>query len=186
MLEDYYKIQPEVKKEIQTYVDKVLGDLQREQQYEWSQIQAHAHTGTDSLPVVFNNINDKILTVWWTVPGTSAATATNYGVFFIAPFECTVISFYEVHQTAGTNGGTVTLQLERLQGTEAPDAGDALLTTALSLKATANTVQTGTITPTRVNGVGLATLSTGNRLCLKDAGTLTDVANVTVTLQLKY
>lgn len=114
--------------------------------------------------------------------GTAAAGAANYAVFFIAPFKLEITGFYEVHQTAGSDGGTVTLQLERLQVAEALDAGDTLLAAALNLKAAADTVQTGVlITSARDSLV----LSKGDRLALKDAGTLTAVANVVVIVTYK-
>ena len=117
-----------------------------------------------------------------TLIGTTASTAANYTVFFIAPAPCYVSSFKEVHQTAGTDAGAVTLQLEKLNSTEALDAGDNVLATALSLKSAIDTVQTATLTTTNAN----RTLATGDRLAMKDAGTLTAVANVTVLLELTY
>lgn len=142
----------------------------------------HTHTGVDMNKVRFTDLDRRIETVYHSIVGTAAATDTNYGVFFIAPAPCIVTTFKEVHQTAGTDGGSVTLQLEKLTGTTAPDAGTALLSTALSLKATANTVQTGTIVTT-ISSINLAT---GDRLCLKDAGVLTAVANVTVQLEVTF
>lgn len=56
MLEDYEKIQPEVQKEIQDSLDKFSNERQKDQQYSLSQIQSHAHTGTDSLQVDFRNL----------------------------------------------------------------------------------------------------------------------------------
>lgn len=117
--------------------------------------------------------------------GTSAATASNYGVFFIADRAYQVVSIKEVHGTAGTDAGAVTLNVEKLTGTQALDAGTALLTdntnAGVSLKATADTVQTGTLTATTAS----LQLAAGNRLALKDAGTLTNVAGVVVVVELK-
>lgn len=116
-----------------------------------------------------------------TLPGTSAATATNYGKVFIAPFICTVTSIKEVHGTAGSDGSAVTLSVERLQGTEALGSGDELLAaTKIDLKGTADTVQTPTLTATTAN----LTLAAGDRLGLVDTGTLTAVADVAVTIEL--
>lgn len=116
------------------------------------------------------------------LPGTLSATATNYGVFFIAnrPIEITKIK--EVHSTAGSDAGAVTLQIEKLTGTTALDSGSTLLATAFNLKGTANTVVSyeGTrLTSSRQ-------LVEGDRLALKDAGTLTDLAGVCVTIYYKY
>ena len=111
---------------------------------------------------------------------TDPATAANYSTFFVAERPYTIHAVTEIHGTAGSDAGAVTLQLERLQGTEALDAGDELLSTALSLKATANTVQYGALKSTDV-----VTLYRGDRLALKDAGTLTAIANLTVAIVLR-
>ena len=100
--------------------------------------------------------------------------------FFIAPFDLTIKQIQEVHSTAGSDAGAVTLQVERLQGTEAPGGnGDALLATAFNAKATANTVQAGTLTGTSA----LLSLSAGDRLGLNYTGTLTALAGVVVTVR---
>lgn len=140
----------------------------------------HFHNGTDVSRINFADVYQKKVYLQWSIPGIQAATATNYGVFWIAPVACYVSNFYEVHQTAGTDGGAVTVTLEKLTGTTAPDSGSVVLGTALSLKATANTVQTGTLTTTLAN----KTLAKGDRLCLKDSGVLTSVANVTVLTEI--
>lgn len=140
----------------------------------------HFHNGFDASPIGFQYIEGKKFWVPWTVPSTSAATAANYGVFWIAPVACNVTAFMEVHQTAGTDGSAVTLMLEKLVSGEAPDSGVSVLTTALSLKTTLNVVQSGVITTTLAN----RTLKKGDRLCLKDAGTLTSVNNVTVLTEI--
>lgn len=140
----------------------------------------HFHNGFDSSQIYFKDISQKKVWVHHTIVGTAAATATNYGVFWIAPFPCFITGFLEVHQTAGTNGGAVTLQLEKLNDGEAPDAGDVVLTTALSLKTTANTYQTGVLAA----ALGVRQLVIGDRLCMRDSGTLTDVANVTVIVEI--
>ena len=117
------------------------------------------------------------------VQGTDAATASNYGIFFVNPLETIlrIHSIAEVHQVAGSDAGTVSLQIERLQGTEALDAGDALLSTAFDLKGTANTVQYGTL----VSNGELLQLNKGDRLALKDSGVLTAVENVCISIILK-
>jgi len=141
----------------------------------------HTHDGINSFKIIHSDINQKKIEIFHTIYGTGAATATNYGIFFIAPWTCRVMKFQEVHQTAGSDGGAVTLDLEKLTGTQAPDAGTALLSSTLSLKATANTVQTGTLTAT----TGNLLLATGDRLCLKDAGVMTAVDNLTIMLQIQ-
>lgn len=140
----------------------------------------HGHTGFDFSRVEYKDIAKKEIYINHTLYGTAAATAANYGVIFIAPCPCVLKKFSEVHQTAGSDAGAVTLTLEKLTGTTAPDSGAVMLSSALSLKTTANTVQDGTPTLTLAN----RTLAIGDRLCLKDAGTLTDVANVTIKIEL--
>jgi len=116
-----------------------------------------------------------------TIVGSDAATAGNYGVFFINQIgACYISGFWEVHQTAGNDGGAVTLDLEKLTGTQALDAGTSTLSAALSLKATANTVQTATMTATNSN----RNLAIGDRLALKDTGALTNVNNVTIIIEI--
>lgn len=110
---------------------------------------------------------------------TTPQTAANFSTFFVADRPYSVLSVTEVHGTAGSDASAVTLQIERLQGTEALDAGDELLTTTINLKGTANTVQYGTLKSTEVT-----TLYRGDRLALKDAGTLTALKDVTVTVLL--
>ena len=144
----------------------------------------HRHNGVDAPQISFQDIKQRKIYVHHTIQGTAAATAGNYGTFYIVPMPCYVSGFKEVHQTAGSDGSAVTVTLEKLTGTTAPDSGKELLTTALSLKATANTVQTGTIVSTLTSGIPDKRLAAGDRLCMKDSGTLTAVNNVTVVVEL--
>ena len=140
------------------------------------QFDTHRHNGIDGSRAIKQA---SYVSVY--LPGAMPATATNYGVFFIAQRNCIVKDFYEVHGVAGTNAGAVTLQLERLQGTETLDGGDALLQTAVNLKGTASTVTRGLL----VDNYDVS-LKAGDRLALKDAGTLTDVAGLCVTVTIEY
>lgn len=142
----------------------------------------HSHTGFDVDKVRFTDLLFRTEHHYYTLAGTLPATAANYGVFFIASANCYVNAFKEVHKVAGSDAGAVTLQLEKLTSGVAPDSGTALLATALSLKATADVVQTGSLTTTTTS----LFLATGDRLCLKDAGTPTAVANVTVLLEVIF
>lgn len=154
-----------------------------------SPIPAHTHNGTDSLPVSFGDLTNRVGAFAFTIPGASAATTTNYSVFFIAPYPVRLIGIQEAHTTAGTDGGAVTLNIEKLTGTTAPGAGTSLLSTAFDLKGTANTVLTAPSSAyplTTTNQVSSLNLATGDRLAFKLTGTPTSVANVTVTLQLAF
>lgn len=140
----------------------------------------HRHTGYDSNKVLWHDLGQRKIHIHHTIPGAQAATATNYGTFFIVPVKSVLTKFEEIHQTAGSDGSDVLLNLEKLSGTTAPNSGDEMLSEDLSLKATANTLQEGSITTDTAD----RTLEAGDRLCLKDTGTLTAVANVSVLVEL--
>ena len=135
-------------------------------------------------PISKRLINDLIeLPIAVKLKGTDAATAGNYGKFFINASNRTLIvtAISEVHATAGSDGSDVTLQIERLQGTEALGSGDNLLTSTFDLKGTADTVQEGTL----ISNGQLLILSKGDRLALVDSGTLTAVNDLAVSIVLK-
>lgn len=142
----------------------------------------HYHNGFDSNQVNFSDLYQRKIWVHHTIVGTAAATATNYGVFLIVPIACLVTKIQEVHQTLGTDAGAVSLNIEKLTSGVALDSGSAELSTAFDLKASVNVVRTGTLTTT----ASVRTLARGDRLAMKDAGTLTAVANVTVSVELQF
>jgi hypothetical protein len=102
--------------------------------------------------------------------------------FFVANRAYEITAIREVHSTAGSDGGAVSLQVTRDTTTAAPGAGTDSLTNnanaGFDMKGTANTVQTGTLAAT-------PTLAAGDRLSVDFAGTLTALAGVTVTVSLK-
>lgn len=115
------------------------------------------------------------------VSGTNAATATFYGRFFEADRSWAVLSISESHRVAGSDAGAVTISVEKCGAGVAPGSGVDLLASALSLKATADTTQYGTLTNTKADLI----LKKGDRLILKDTGTLTAVEDVCVTVLLR-
>lgn len=121
-----------------------------------------------------SNRTDRYVTVVLT--NTAPATAANYGTFFIADRRYKVKSVRSVHRTASSSG---TVMVERLQGTEAKDAGDDLLSAAISTAGTGDTVNTGTLVTT-----GVTVLEAGDRLGLVDGGTLTNAVELCVTVVL--
>src|SRR3989304_6488220 len=139
---------------------------------------------TLSMPLNFRNkqaINTHVAyPIRHSLTGTEPATAGNYEVFFTADYPCEVVSVSEVHRVLGTDGSAVTLNIEKLTSGQALDAGTAILTTALSLKTTINVPQFGILVST-----GARVLARGDRLALVDAGTLTAVAGLTVTVYIK-
>lgn len=142
----------------------------------------HVHNGTDMNRVNFLDLALKRHYLSHTIYGTGAATAANYGVFFIAPILMRIASVREVHQTAASDGSAVTLNIEKLTSTQATGGGVVVLSAGLSLKATANIVQSGVLSTTLPN----INLAIGDRLALKEAGVLTAVANVTVLIELIF
>lgn len=113
--------------------------------------------------------------------GTAAATAANYGVFWNVDKQCELLEIRYSHQTAGTDGSGVTVDIEKLTGTQALDAGVVMGLITHNLKSTINTVVEVSPTTTYVNKV----LDIGDRIALKDAGTLTNVAGLCITLVFK-
>ena len=116
--------------------------------------------------------------------GAAPQTDANWGTIFIAPRRCTINSIKASWGTKTTDVGACTLQVERLQGTEAKDAGDDLLSTAIDMTSgTANnTVYTGTLTTTTAR----LTLEAGNRLGFVAAGTKAALADVAVVVEVEY
>lgn len=78
-------------------------------------------------------------------------------------------------------GAAATLNIEKLSSTTAPGSGTAILTGAMDLTSTANTVTTGTLTATAADLL----LASGDRLGCKLAGVLTGLVGCSVTLILK-
>jgi hypothetical protein len=96
---------------------------------------------------------------------------------FIADDAWTITSIEEVHNTAETTAATLPLSVQKMTGTQALTGGINVTTAAFSLKSTANTVVTGTLSTT-VGGVGgRTTLADGNRLGIICNLTGTNVMN---------
>jgi hypothetical protein len=77
---------------------------------------------------------------------------------------------------AGTDAGTVTIDITQDTGTGAPGSGTSILSAPVSLKQTAGTTYSLTLSATAANLI----LTSGNRLSVKYAGALTSVAGVVV------
>lgn len=143
------------------------------------------------------------------LPGALAGTAANHGRFFTAPYlvrnpiddnsggnpgivsmpiagsasggpEWQVASVLCVTETAGTDAGAVTLQIVKTASGTAKGAGTAILATPFDLKAAADTVQAGTLA-----ALAAIQLNPGDSLALVPTGTLTAVAGLCVTVELK-
>jgi hypothetical protein len=75
---------------------------------------------------------------------------------------------------AGTDAGTVTLQLTKCTGTTAPASGTALLSATIDLKTTANTTAAGTL----VSNQSTLSFTSGDRLAVDVTGTTTAVDGI--------
>ena len=113
---------------------------------------------------------------------TTTTYADNNQPFFIARHPCEVMWVAESHTVKGTDAGAVTLNIEKLTGTQAPGAGAEILVTAFDMKGNINTV-------VQKQGLDLTAnrqLKNGERLCVKFTGTKTSLAGVCVTVYLKF
>lgn len=152
-------------------------------QFGVSQVGYHRHTGNDAPKISFTDLKNRFEFLNEVLPGSSAATAGNYGAIFIAPYPCIFMGATEVHGALGTDGGAVTLQIEKLIGTSATGSGINLLASGFNLKGTINTVQTailGFLPNLTFN------LKKGDRLGLSLTGTPTSVSQVVIVVQLSY
>lgn len=148
------------------------------------------------------------------LPGTSAATSSNYGIFFTAPAitrqywatnpsggaevvaEWEVTQIYARFATAGTDSGSVTCQVQKVPSGTAAGSGTNLLTsTGINLKGTINTNQIfndasgnlndGQSDSTPYDLLSNIQLNPGDSLALVPSGTLTAVAHLEVTVELR-
>ena len=105
--------------------------------------------------------------------------------FFVANRAYQVTGARFVHATAETTAATLLIQVTKDTSTNAPGAGTDLLTnntnTGFDGKATANTVQVGTLTATAASLL----LAAGYRLSLDFSAGATELVGVTVTVSLK-
>lgn len=85
----------------------------------------------------------------------------------------------EVHTTAETTAGTLTLDVKKCAGTTAPASGTTILSSTFDMKGTANTV---------VSKFPIATnyaLKTDDRLALDFSAVATELAGVSITIILE-
>lgn len=108
--------------------------------------------------------------------------AASYAVshtIFVAPNDGGTYKIANVSVSFGTASTSGTLQVEVATGTQAIASGTNQLTGTVSLSGTANTTVNGTLiaSPT--------TIAAGNRINLIFAGTVTNLANAIVTINLQ-
>jgi hypothetical protein len=115
--------------------------------------------------------------------GPNAAILTSPNVaLFLADADCEIVFAAEIHETLGTNGSAVTLDLVKVADGTAIASGTSLLLTTFDLKATVATRQTrkysaGTLAADRI-------IYNGQTLGLKFTGTFTALTGVHVTVVL--
>lgn len=113
------------------------------------------------------------------------ATAMVDQSFFVANRAYQVIAVREVHAVAEATAVTLLVQVTKDTTTDAPGAGTNLLTNTTNAgfdcKATANTVQVGTLTAT---GAALQ-LAVGDRLSVDYTAAATELVGVTISCTLK-
>lgn len=108
----------------------------------------------------------------------SATTLTNNTVF-VSNEAVEVVAVQEQHDHIGGAGAVV--DLEKLTGTQAPGAGVVIGSASLDLtNIAANTVKAYTLKTD-----GSQKLAAGDRLAIKEAGTLTGLTGCVLTLYLK-
>lgn len=137
----------------------------------------HFHT-TDRID--FRDIFKKKLYVHHNLVGTAPATAGNFGAFWIAPFDCTITEIRVVWGTASS--GTATIDFEKLTGTTAAGSGSVMLAATVDATATANTITTPVLTATLAN----LQIARGDRIAIKNGGTLTALANVSAIIEITF
>lgn len=114
-----------------------------------------------------------------------AAGAMVDQTFFVAnrAYQVTAVRF--VHAVAETTAVSLAVQVTKDTSTNAPGAGTDLLTNNTNAgfdgKATANTVQTGTLTATTAS----LQLAAGDRLSVDFSASATELVGVTITVSLK-
>ncbi|MDD5199253.1 MAG: hypothetical protein PHC88_05565 [Terrimicrobiaceae bacterium] len=105
--------------------------------------------------------------------------------FFVASRAYQVIAVRFVHAVAEATAGTLRVQVVKDTSTNAPGAGSDTLTNnsnaGFDCKATANTVQTGTLTAT----TAALQMAAGDRLSLDFSAAATELVGVTVTVSLQ-
>lgn len=115
--------------------------------------------------------------VYTSLQGSSAATSGNYNAFWVADASYVVKSIKAFYSTASSSG---TVNIYKTVSGTAIGSGIALLTTAISTAGTANTLLFGSLKTD-----GSITLKENDVLGLVSGGTLTSLANLSITINLQ-
>lgn len=110
--------------------------------------------------------------------GTAPVTAGNYDNFFTAPYGVTVVSVKERHSAASTSG---TVDVKKAPSGTSIAGGTSVLSGTISTAGAANTNVAGSLSATIAN----TKLAAGDSLGCVSGGTLTNLANLVVTVELR-
>ncbi len=121
----------------------------------------------------------KGFTVSVVLPGATAATAANYGSFWIAPAKCVVDS---ITYSFSANSSSGTVEVEKVPSATAQGSGTNLQTATVSTASAANTNQAATLSATAAT----LELASGDRLALEDGGSLTSLTDLVCTVGLHW
>ena len=129
----------------------------------------------------FSNPKSRVqsFTVTVVLPGSTAATATNYGSFWVAPAKCVVDS---ITYSFSANSSSGTVEVEKIPSATAQGSGTNLQTATVSTASGANTNQAATLSSTAAT----LELASGDRLALEDGGTLTSLTDLVCTVGLHF
>jgi len=121
--------------------------------------------------------NFVVLPIQYFLAGSAPATAANHPInLFVAPYPCQVVSVVLRFGTTSTSG---TFDLRKAPSGTATASGTSVLSATISMAGTASVNASGTMSPTA------SVLNTGDCLGVVTGGTLTNLADLGVTIVIK-
>ena len=137
--------------------DKILSTITSDQQgnqYSPSPIPAHTHNNTDSLPISFKNLTNKVRYIEYrALAPTTAVTVATVGGDFVIPFGGYVTGCGATVDTAGTTG-TMTVNIKK--------NGTSILLTDITIASGSKTSRTYTASLAPVLSAAQLTFNTGD------------------------
>ena len=117
-------------------------------------------------------------------PNAALLTLPNVGLW-VADSDAEIVFASEVHETLGTDGSAVTVDVVKAADGAALSAGTSLLASTFNLKATINTIQKRTLSAgTLASSQSGRIIPAGYRLGLNFSGTMTAVTGVNIVVVL--
>lgn len=114
-------------------------------------------------------------------PNAALLTAPNVALW-LADADAEIVFAAEIHETLGTDGSAVTVDVVKVADGTAIASGTSLLATTFNLKATINTRQSRTLSAGTLASDRI--IYAGQTLGLKFSGTMTAVTGVNITVVL--